>query len=49
MTVLVMWVMSFAYSILQPVNGGDIFKVISVGAPGLIGTLFGFRFRGQER
>lgn len=47
-TVLVMWVMAFAYNILNPRNGGDLFKVISVGAPGLIGTLFGFRFRGQE-
>lgn len=46
-TVLVMWVMSFAYSILNPTAGGDVFKVVSVGAPGLIGTLFGFKFRGE--
>lgn len=48
MTVLVMWVMAFAYSILNPTKGGDVFKVISVGAPGLIGTMYGFKFRGQE-
>jgi hypothetical protein len=47
-TVLAMWVLAFAYSILNPTNGGDVFKIISVGAPGLIGTMYGFRFRGQE-
>lgn len=42
-----MWVLAFAYSILNPTAGGDVFKVVSVGAPGLIGTLFGFKFRGE--
>lgn len=46
-TVLAMWVLAFAYSILNPTAGGDVFKVVSVGAPGLIGTLFGFKFRGE--
>lgn len=47
-TVLLMWVLSFVYSILNPTQGGDLFKIISVGAPGLIGTLFGFKFRGES-
>lgn len=45
-TVLALWVGSFGYSVLNPTAGGEVLKVISVGAPGLIGTLFGFRFRG---
>lgn len=48
-TVLVLWVAAFAYSVLNPIAGGDVLKVISVGAPGLIGTLFGFRFRGGSQ
>ena len=46
LTVLMLWVASFVYSILNPVSGKDILTAISVAAPGLIGTLFGFRFRG---
>jgi len=48
-TVLVMWVGAFAYSILNPLAGKEVLNVMSVGAPGLIGTLFGFKFRGADR
>ena len=47
LTVLGIWVGAFAFSILNPQHGKDVLTAISVAAPGLIGSLFGFRFRGH--
>jgi hypothetical protein len=48
-TVLVMWVGSFGYSILNPISGDEVFRTISVGAPGLIGTLYAVRFKAHGK